>query len=101
MIKLTALYKKPNNIEEFENHYWNIHVPLNNKMPRLGKVTFTKFTGAPMGDAKYYLQCDMFFNSLEDLNEAMKSPEGRAAGKDLMSFAADLVTMIIGEEVNP
>lgn len=54
-------------------------------MPRLGKVTFTKFTGAPMGDAKYYLQCDMFFNSLEDLSKAIKSPEGRATGKDLMS----------------
>lgn len=100
MIKMTALYKKPADIEKFEEHYWNVHVPLNNKMPGLVRVNFTKFTGAPMGEPKFYLQCDMFFNSMDDLNAAMKSSEGRAAGKDLMSFAADLVTMMIGEEVN-
>jgi hypothetical protein len=28
----------------------------------------------------------------------MKSPEGKAAAKDVMSFAGKLITMIIGEE---
>ena len=29
----------------------------------------------------------------------MKTDEAKASGKDLMSFAGDLVTMMIGEEV--
>jgi hypothetical protein len=29
----------------------------------------------------------------------MRSPEGKASGKDLMGFAGNLVTMMIGEEV--
>jgi uncharacterized protein (TIGR02118 family) len=42
----------------------------------------------------------MYFENMEALNQAMSSPEGKAAAKDLMSFAGKLVTMIIGEEVS-
>ena len=35
----------------------------------------------------------------EDLKKGMRSPEGKASGKDLMSFAGDIVTLIIGEDV--
>lgn len=100
MVKMTALYKKPADVDAFEKHYWEIHVPLNNKMPGLLKTTFSRFTSAPMGDPRFYLQCDMYFENIESLNNAMKSPEGKAAGKDLMSFASDLVTLMIGEEIS-
>ncbi len=44
--------------------------------------------------------CEMYYESHEALKAAMKSDEGKASGKDLMGFAADLVTLMIGEEVN-
>jgi len=33
MAKLIALYKHPENKEEFDNHYFNVHGPLTAKIP--------------------------------------------------------------------
>lgn len=99
MAKLIALYKHPENKEEFDNHYFNIHGPLTEKIPGLREMKVTKFTGSPMGgEAKYYLMCEMIYDDMEALNNGMRSAEGKASGKDLMSFASNLVTLMIGED---
>lgn len=98
VVKLTALYKQPEDQKAFDEHYFQTHLPLAGKMPGLVKVEVTKFTGTPLGTkSPYYLQADMYFENEKALDEAMKSPEGKAAAKDVMSFAGKLVTMIVGE----
>ncbi|HRE41023.1 MAG TPA: EthD family reductase [Ignavibacteria bacterium] len=97
MTKLIALYKKPENIEDFENKYFNEHMPLVNKMPGLIKSEVVRLKGIG-GEGKFYLQATMYFDNEDKLNEAMASPEGRASAKNLMSFAKDYVTMYIGED---
>ncbi|MFS0689239.1 EthD family reductase [Sporosarcina sp. 179-K 8C2 HS] len=99
MAKLIALYKHPENKEEFDNHYFNVHAPITAKIPGLREMKVTKITGSPMGgDGKYYLMCEMYYDSLEDLQQGLRSPEGKASGKDLMGFAGNLVTLMIGED---
>ncbi|WP_252502201.1 EthD family reductase [Sporosarcina sp. Marseille-Q4943] len=99
MAKLIALYKHPENKEEFDNHYFNVHAPITAKIPGLREMKVTKFTGSPMGgEGKYYLMCEMYYDSLEDLQQGLRSPEGKASGKDLMGFAGNLVTLMIGED---
>ena len=39
----------------------------------------------------------MYFDSREAMDEALSSPEGKAVSKDLMSFAAPLVTVFFGD----
>lgn len=97
MVKLIALYRKPDDVEAFEKHYFEIHVPLVEKMPGLQRVEISRITGAPVGEAPYYLMAEMYFDSTESLQVAMSSPEGRAAGKDVMSFAGNLVTMMFAD----
>jgi uncharacterized protein (TIGR02118 family) len=97
MVKFIALYKKPQNVETFDEHYDLIHTPLVLKMPGLRKLEITRITGAPIGESKYYLHTEMYFDSVDAMNASNASPEGRAAAKDLMSFAADLVTLFYGE----
>ena len=100
MAKLIALYKHPENKEEFDEHYFNVHAPLTAKIPGLRDMKVTKMTGSPMGgDAKYYLKCEMFYDNLKALQNGLRSDEGRASGKDLMGFAGALVTLMIGEDV--
>ncbi len=41
----------------------------------------------------------MFFENKDAMNAAMGSEEGKAAAKNLMSFAKDIVIMYRGEEV--
>ncbi|PPA72498.1 EthD family reductase [Jeotgalibacillus proteolyticus] len=101
MTKLIALYKHPENKKDFDDHYFGTHSPITSQIPGLKKMTVTKMTGSPMGgEGKYYLMCEMEYESQEALKTAMKTDEAKASGKDLMSFAGDLVTLMIGEEVN-
>jgi uncharacterized protein (TIGR02118 family) len=97
MIKLIALYKKPADVEAFEHHYATVHIPLVEKIPGLRKTEWTRITAAPTGEAPYYMMYEMYFDNMDAYQAAMKSEENKAAGKDLMSFAKDIVTLMIAE----
>ncbi|MFB5195362.1 EthD family reductase [Neobacillus sp. KR4-4] len=100
MVKMIALYKHPENKEAFDKHYFNVHGPITEKIPGLRKMDVTKITGSPMGgEGEYYLMCEMYYDDYEALKQGMRSVEGKASGKDLMGFAGELVTLMIGEEV--
>lgn len=99
MAKLIALYKQPADKAAFDEHYENVHTPITAKIPGLREIKVTKFSSTPMGtDSPYYLMCEMTYDSAEDLKNGLRSPEGKASGKDLMSFASDIVTLMIGED---
>lgn len=97
MVKLIALYRKPADVQEFDKHYDQIHTPLVLKMPGLRKLEVTRITGAPIGESTYHLMAEMYFDSVDAMNAANASPEGKATAKDLMSFAADVVALFYGE----
>ncbi|HEY9679436.1 MAG TPA: EthD family reductase [Drouetiella sp.] len=97
MVKLVALYKKPADTQDFDNQYFNTHLPLANKMPGLKKVEVARVTGTPGGESEYYLMTELYFDSKEDLQTAMSSAEGRAAAKNLMSFAKDVTYMMFAD----
>ena len=49
MVKLIALYRHPEDKKAFDDHYWNVHAPLAEKMPGLKKLEVTRLVGTPMG----------------------------------------------------
>ncbi|WP_174615872.1 EthD family reductase [Virgibacillus ihumii] len=100
MTKLIALYKQPEDKEKFDEHYFNVHTPITKEIPGLREMKVTKIVGSPMGKSDYYLLCEMFYDDKESLQQAMKTDEGKASGKDVMEFAGDLVTLMIGEEID-
>ncbi len=97
MVKLIALYKKPGDIDQFEQHYAQVHIPLVEKIPGLRKTEWTRFLAAPQGQAPYYMMYEMYFDNMESYKAAMKSEQNKAAGQDLMSFARELVTLMVAE----
>lgn len=97
MVKLIALYRVPEDKNMFDKHYEEIHTPLVKKMPGLRKLEVARITGAPMGEPKHHLIAEMYFDDQDTMNAALASPEGKATGRDLMSFAASLVTMLYAE----
>ena len=101
MAKFIALYKKPANPEEFDRHYFDVHMPLVNKIPGLKRAEINKIVGGPQGDSEYYMIATLYFDNMEDLKSGMSSAEGRAAGKDIMGVAAGIVTMMFAEEKIP
>ena len=49
------------------------------------------------GEAPYYMMYEMYFDDMAAYQAAMKSPENLAAGQDLLSFAKDIVTLMVAE----
>ena len=94
MVKLIALYTRPADVEAFEQHYNEVHAPLIRQVPGLRKLVVNTVWGAPRGEPAYYKIAEMWFDDRAAFDTAMASPENRAAGKDLMSFARDYVTML-------
>ena len=97
MIKLIALFKKPEDVDVFEQHYNDVHVPLIKQVPYMRNFVSSKAFGAPRGEPAYYRVAEMWFDDRTSFDKAMASDANRAAGKDLMSFARDVVTMIFVE----
>ncbi len=97
MIKLIALYKKPANIDAFEQHYARVHIPLAEKIPGIRKTEWTRFLASPSGEAPYYMMYEMYFDNMDAYKAAMQSDANKAAGQDLLSFAKDLVTLMVAE----
>ncbi len=96
-MKLTALYKRPQDLEAFEEAYFNTHLPLISKVPGLERTVITRFNRTIMGEG-FYMMAEMYFSDADSLKAGMKSPEMAAAGENLNSFAEGLVTLMFGEE---
>ncbi|MBI3286831.1 MAG: EthD family reductase [Chloroflexi bacterium] len=93
MVKLVALYRRPEDPQSFDRHYFESHMPLVRKIPGLVRVEVSRVSGAPRGEPEYYLMTEMYFADAGALERAMVSPENVEAGKNLMSFAKGLVSL--------
>jgi len=97
MVKFIALYKKPADVDAFEKHYNEVHVPLAKKMPKLKRIEVAHMTGSPGGEPAFYMIAALYFDSKNAMFDALNSDEGKAAAKDVMGFAGDIVTMMFAQ----
>lgn len=96
MVKLIALYKRPEDPEAFNASYRD-HMDLIAKVPGLQKTEVGRLTSAPWGEPDLYMVTEMYFADRDALDEALASEAMGAAGKQLRSFARGLFTMYIAE----
>jgi uncharacterized protein (TIGR02118 family) len=97
VVKLIALYKKPADVAAFEKHYTEIHAPLAKKMPGLQKLEISHMTGSPGGEPKFYMTAELYFESQDEMMASLSSPQGKAAAKDVMGFAGDILHMMFAK----
>lgn len=97
-MKLVALYRKPDDVDAFLQHYREVHTPLVQRIPGLERLEVSQVKANALGgDPPYFLIADLYFPDRETFDGAMKSAENRAAGKDLLGFAEGLVTLLVCE----
>jgi len=97
MYKLTVLYGHPTDVETFETYYREKHLPLAGTMEGVDKQELTKLLGTPDGKkADYYRMAELYFSSVEQMQETMGSEEGQATVNDLSNFATGGVNVIVG-----
>ena len=90
MARMVVIYQTPKNVEAFDKHYFEIHVPLAKKIPGLRKYEISDGPIAtPGGPSDVYLIGTLHFDDLAAIEKAFASPEGQAAGADRRNFAPD------------
>ena len=97
MFQLTALYSHPEDPAAFDKHYREVHAVLVSKLPGLQK--FTMSWPAPGEDGakpSYHLIATLIWDSAEDLQAALATPEGEATMADLPNFAGAGVDILSG-----
>lgn len=96
MVKLVAIYDKPEDEQAFWDHYEKVHTPLTRELPGLQDLELLRVTADAFGgEAPYYLIATMSFADEEAFKAAMRSEENKRLGKDLMSFAKGKVKVLV------
>ena len=97
-----ALYRTPEDPEEFERHYFGSHVPLVEQVPGLLENRVQRVKRQFLGEPGYYLLAELVFESAEAMKQAFASPEWAASGTDLRSWGGiDLATGFTAEPYRP
>lgn len=98
MVKMVAVYSKPRNPADFEDKYFNTHVPLARKIPGLRDIKVFRVKGGVSEESPYHLLAELYFDDMASLQAGLSSPQGKEAGKNIMSFAKDTMTLFFAEE---
>lgn len=88
--QMVVIYKRPSDVDAFERHYFETHIPLAKKIPGLRKYEVS--TGpitTVAGPTNAHLIGVVHFDDLEALKAGFASPEGRAAAADRQLYAPD------------
>jgi len=90
MARMVVIYRTPEDIDAFNRHYFETHIPLAKKLPGLRKYEISHGPIAtPVGGSDIYLIGTLYFDGLEAMGKAFASPEGQAARADRLIFAPD------------
>jgi uncharacterized protein (TIGR02118 family) len=85
MVKLSVIYHgRPQDPAAFDSYYWTKHLPTVARWPRVRRITLA--TGEP--GEEIYQVCDIYFDSVEDLQSALASPERTISLADTKRFPA-------------
>lgn len=100
MIKLVALYKKPDDVDAFMRHYEEVHIPLVRKTPGLLTVEVMRVTADAFGgEPPYFLITTMSYPDRDTYRSAMRSEENKAVQADAMASAKGLLTVLVCEDL--
>jgi uncharacterized protein (TIGR02118 family) len=86
MARLLVMYDTPSDIEAFERHYHQIHVPLAKQLPGLRRYTVSHDMTPMIGEA-YYLVVTLDWDDMEALGAALASDIGKRTGEDVANLA--------------
>src|SRR5690348_4901724 len=87
-VKLVVLYTRPENVDEFEKHYTEQHVPLVHKVPGLLQFDAARFVAAAdNGELSFHRIAELSFADQEALQAGVASEEGQATAADFAAIA--------------
>lgn len=94
--RLLILWGTPSDIEAFERHYREVHIPLANRLPGLRRYTRSHSPAVVHGDP-CYLVATLDWDDRAALDAALASEAGQATGADVANLTryAGIHSMIL------
>lgn len=101
MIRIVALYRKPEDPDSFMDHYLKVHLPLVRRTPGLAELKVSRvLANAFGGEAPYFLITEMAYPDRATFDAAMRSEENRAVARDASTFPPGILTALICEDLD-
>ena len=97
MVRFLVLYDRPQDVEAFDRHYQDIHIPLAKKLPGLRRYTVSRMPFAIRGGEPYYLIAELDWDDMEALQRAFQSAEGKQTAEDVSKLATSGVRSMVYE----
>ena len=88
MAQMIVIYRTPRNPAAFDQHYFDVHVPLVRQLPGLRKLETSRGPIISLHGARdVHRVATLHFDSLSDINAAFASECGRACAADRQQLA--------------
>ena len=101
MARMIVIYRTPPDRAAFDQHYFEVHIPLAKSLPGLRKYEVsTSPVISPVGWRDAYLVGTLHFDSLEAIKAAFTSECGRACAADrrILAPSEDDVQMYLFDD---
>lgn len=82
MVRLIVMYEKPSDVEAFDRHYREVHVPLAKKLAGLRRFTLGR-RGVSVRGEPFHLAAELDWEDMTAVQRAFQSPEGQATAQDV------------------
>lgn len=92
---LTVAYGHPSDPTAFDDHYATTHAALARKVPGVREFIARRCASLDATPPPYYLIVQLGFDSAENIQTGLASPEGQAAAADLANFADGGATLFV------
>lgn len=96
MIKFMILFGPPEDADSFENVYQDF-LALIERMPNIMRRQVVHVTGSPQGAPKVHRILEIYFESTDAQTEALMSPVGQEAGKELRRLPEDSYQLLLAD----
>jgi uncharacterized protein (TIGR02118 family) len=88
MARLVVMYRTPRQVDAFDKHYFEKHVPMAKKIPGLRRFEVSQGPiETPAGRSGFHLIATLHFDNRQAVQRAFASAEGQAAEADVKTFA--------------
>lgn len=89
--RFVVLYDTPSDVDAFERHYTDVHLPLAKQYPGLRRFTRSREPAAVLGE-RCYLAVMLDWDDMAALETALGSEIGRRAAEDATTNLARFAT---------
>ncbi|WP_245713762.1 EthD family reductase [Nocardia vaccinii] len=90
--RFIVMYDTPSDIEAFERHYREVHIPLANQLPGLRRYT-TSHNATPVIGEPYYLVAMLDWDDIGALGAAFGSDIGQQTAQDVTNNLVPYATI--------